>query len=242
MMPPPDSNKKHLSAKQIQFIKTWIDQGAKFAPHWAYVKPARPTVPNAGGDWARNAIDRFIAVDLKRHSFEPAPEAGRVVLIRRLYFDLIGLPPKIEDVDAFVNDKSPDAYAKLIEKLLSSKHFGERMAMYWLDLVRYADTGGYHRDNHRDIDAVSRLRHQRLQQNKPYDQFTIEQLAGDLLPNPTIEQKIASGYNRLLQTTEEGGAQPKEYTAKYAGRSRPQRLGGLARLDDGLLRVPQSQV
>ena len=215
-MPPPDSNKKPLTAHQIQLIKNWIDQGAKFAPHWAYVKPVPPQPPMAGGDWARNAIDQFVAVEHRRRGFQPAPEADRVTLIRRLYFDLIGLPPKIEDVDAFVQDKSPDAYEKLIEKLLGSKHFGERMAMYWLDLVRYADTGGYHSDNHRDVTPYRDYVINAFNSNKRFDQFTIEQLAGDLLPNPTTEQKIASGYNRLLQTTEEGGAQPKEYAAKYA--------------------------
>ncbi len=139
-----------------------------------------------------------------------------MTLLRRLNFDLIGLPPTPEEVQAFVNDKSANAYEKVVDRVLGSPHFGERMAVYWLDLVRYADTGGYHSDNHRDIALYRDWVIAAFNRNKHFDQFTIEQLAGDLLPNPTAEQKIASGYNRLLQTTEEGGAQAKEYTAKYA--------------------------
>ncbi len=211
MMPPPVSKKPRLSPEQIQLVKRWIDQGAKFDQHWAYVKPLRPSVASD-----RNPIDSFVLEELKNHRFAPGQPADRVTLIRRLYFDLIGLPPKPEDVDAFVNDRSPQAYEKLVDKLLGSKHFGERIAVYWLDLVRYADTAGYHSDNHRDVSSYRDYVIEAFNSNKRFDQFTIEQLAGDLLANPTNEQKIASGYNRLLQTTEEGGAQPKEYSAKYA--------------------------
>jgi len=217
MMPPPDSKKARLSASQIDVLRRWIDQGAKFDVHWAYVKPARPAQPpikNKG--WVRNPIDVFVATGQEAHGFAPAPEADRVTLARRLSFDLTGLPPTPEEVDAFVNDKSPESYEKLVDRLLASKHFGERMAMYWLDAVRYADTAGYHSDNHRDVWLYRDYVIDAFNANKRFDQFTVEQLAGDLLPNPTTEQRIASGYNRLLQTTEEGGAQPKEYTAKYA--------------------------
>jgi hypothetical protein len=216
VMPPPQSKKPRLTPEQIQLIQRWIDQGAKFDQHWAYAAIAKLDVPNAGGNWARNEIDDFIAREQKKHGLSPAPEADRRTLARRLYFDLIGLPPKPEEVDAFVNDASPGAYEKLVEQLLGSKHFGERMAVYWLDLVRYADTGGYHSDNHRDVTLYRDYVINAFNENKRFDQFTVEQLAGDLLPNAILEQKIASGYNRLLQTTEEGGAQPKEYTAKYA--------------------------
>src|SRR5262249_16884830 len=147
---------------------------------------------------------------------QPSTEADRRTLLRRLAFDLTGLPPTPEQIDAFQADAAPDAYDKLVDELLSSYHFGERMAMYWLDLVRYADTGGYHSDNHRDVAPYRDYVIQAFNSNKRFDQFTVEQLAGDLLPGATVEQKIASGYNRMLQTTEEGGAQPKEYTAKYA--------------------------
>lgn len=215
-MPPPESKKLPLTKEQVELVKRWIDQGAKYDTHWAYVKPVKSEVPRAANaNWIRNSIDRYVAFELARRGFQPAPEADRVALIRRLSFDLIGLPPTPAEVDAFVNDQSKDAYEKLVKRLLDSKHFGERMAQYWLDLVRYADTGGYHSDNHRDVTLYRDYVINAFNNNMPFDRFTIEQLAGDLLPNATLEQKIASGYNRLLMTTEEGGAQPKEYTAKY---------------------------
>src|SRR5207248_1936352 len=137
---------------------------------------------------------------------QPSREADQRTLLRRLAFDLTGLPPTPEQVDAFQADSAPEAYDKLVDELLSSHHYGERLAMYWLDLVRYADTGGYHSDNHRDVWLFRDYVIAAFNANKPFDQFTIEQLAGDLLPNATIPQKIASGYNRLLMTTEEGGS------------------------------------
>jgi hypothetical protein len=217
IMPPPSAKKGALTAEQIALLKRWIEQGAKFDIHWAYVKPVRsmpPAVKNTS--WPHNPIDQFIAARHDKLGYQPSPEADRVTLLRRLNFDLIGLPPSPEEVEAFVHDKSGNAYEKVVDRLLGSPHFGERMAVYWLDLVRYADTGGYHSDNHRDIALYRDWVITAFNQNKRFDRFTIEQLAGDLLPNPTAEQKIASGYNRLLQTTEEGGAQAKEYTAKYA--------------------------
>ncbi len=217
VMPPPHSKKDRLSATQIAILRRWIDEGAKFDLHWSYVKPTRPALPTVRNhNWVGNAVDAFIAAGQEAHGLTPAPEADRITLIRRLSFDLIGLPPTPAEVDAFVNDRSPEAYEKLVDRLLASEHFGERMAMTWLDAVRYADTGGYHSDNHRDVWLFRDYVIKAFNTNKRFDQFTIEQLAGDLLPNPTDEQRIASGYNRLLQTTEEGGAQPKEYTAKYA--------------------------
>jgi mono/diheme cytochrome c family protein len=217
VMPPPNSKKERLSAAQIDVLRRWIDQGAKFDLHWSYVKPTRPALPAVKNTaWVRNAVDAFVAAGQEAHGFAPAPEADRITLIRRLSFDLIGLPPTPAEVEAFVNDRSPDAYEKVVERLLGSEHYGERMAMVWLDAVRYADTGGYHSDNHRDVWLFRDYAINAFNANKRFDQFTAEQLAGDLLPNPTTEQRIASGYNRLLQTTEEGGAQPKEYTAKYA--------------------------
>ncbi len=217
VMPPPSSKKGALMTEQIALLKRWIEQGAKFDIHWAYVKPVRPTPPAVKNtSWPCNPIDRFIAARHDKLEYQPSPETDRVTLLRRLNFDLIGLPPSPEEVEAFVNDKSDNAYEKVVDRLLGSPHFGERMAVYWLDLVRYADTGGYHSDNHRDIALYRDWVIAAFNQNKRFDRFTIEQLAGDLLPKPTAEQKIASGYNRLLQTTEEGGAQAKEYTAKYA--------------------------
>jgi len=217
VMPPTTAHTGALSPQQIDILRRWVAEGAKFDVHWAYVKPVRPAVPEVKNKaWVKNPIDAFIAAGHEKQGFQPAPEADRVTLIRRLSFDLTGLPPAPEDVDAFVKDQSPDAYEKLVDRLLASPHYGERMAAYWLDMVRYADTAGYHSDNHRDVWLYRDYVIDAFNADKPFDRFTVEQLAGDLLPNATIEQRIASGYNRLLQTTEEGGAQPKEYTAKYA--------------------------
>jgi hypothetical protein len=217
VMPPPKAKKEPLTKAQIELLRRWIDQGAKFDIHWAYVKPARAPLPEVKDKkWPRNAIDRFIAAEQDKRGYRPAAEADRITLIRRLSFDLTGLPPTPAQVTAFVNDKSPEAYEKVVGRLLASPQYGERMAMYWLDLVRFADTGGYHSDNHRDITLYRDYVIKAFNENKRFDQFTIEQLAGDLLPKATTENKIASGYNRLLMTTEEGGAQAKEYLAKYA--------------------------
>ena len=216
MMPPPESGKS-LTARDKAVLTKWVEQGAEYKGHWSYLKPARPQVPEAGRPgFVRNPIDKFVLAKLKEHNLAPSPEADRVTLIRRLSFDLTGLPPSPQDVKAFVEDKSPDAYEKLVDRLLASPAYGERMAVYWLDLVRYADSIGYHSDNPQNVwpyrDYVIRA----FNSNKPFDQFTVEQIAGDLIENATTEQKVASAYNRLLQTTEEGGAQPKEYVAKYA--------------------------
>jgi hypothetical protein len=213
-MPPADSGKK-LTDQQIELIRTWIAEGAAWQEHWAYLKPARPTVPSTEPQ-AVNPIDDFVRSRLVVQGLSPATEADRVTLIRRLSFDLVGLPPTVEQVDSFINDSSPQAYEKLVDSLLASPHFGERMAMYWLDVVRFADTNGYHGDNHRDIALYRDYVIDAFNRNKPFDRFTIEQLAGDLLPDISRETKIASGYNHLLMTTREGGAQAKEYTAKYA--------------------------
>jgi hypothetical protein len=215
-MPPADSG-KHLTARDVAVLKKWIEQGARWQGHWAFIKPVRPTLPEAmEPEFSRNEIDRFVLSRLRAAGLKPSPEADRVTLIRRLSFDLTGLPPTIEQVDQFVADTSHDAYEKLVDRLLESPHYGERMTLYWLDLVRFADTAGYHSDNPRDITPYRDYVIQAFNQNMPFDRFTVEQLAGDLLPSPTTWQKVASGYNRLLQTTEEGGAQAKEYTAKYS--------------------------
>ena len=214
---PPAKFVKSLSPREIDTLKLWIEQGAKWQEHWSQIAPRRPTLPKtSNAAWARNAIDHFVLARLDEEKLKPAAEADRRTLIRRLAFDLTGLPPAPEEVEAFVNDQSPAAYEKLVDKLLKSKHFGERMAIYWLDVVRFADTAGYHSDNHRDISPYRDYVIKSFNTNKPFDRFTIEQLAGDLLPNATIDQRIGSGYNRLLQTTEEGGAQAKEYLAKYS--------------------------
>jgi hypothetical protein len=217
IMPPPHKSGKKLSDAQKELIRLWIEQGAQWEGHWSFIKPVQPPVPSVDGNgFVRNEIDRFILAHLDQRGVKPSPEADRVTLIRRLSFDLTGLPPTPQEVDAFVNDQSPGAYDALVSRLMASPHFGERMAVYWLDLVRYADTIGYHSDNPREVHPYRDYVIRSFNENKPFDQFTIENLAGDLLPEPTVEQKIASGYNRLLLTTGEGGAQAKEYIVKYA--------------------------
>lgn len=215
-MPKPEMGRA-LNSQEIDLLKQWIDQGAEYEPHWAYVAPrkkAMPAVRNAA--WARNPVDVLILAELEKNGLSPSPEADRRTLIRRLSYDLLGLPPSPETVDAFLKDSSPQAYERLVDRLLASPHYGERMAVYWLDLVRYADTVGYHGDQNIDVwpyrDYVIRA----FNDNLPFDQFTREQLAGDLLPNSTQRQKVASAYNRLNMVTREGGAQAKEYLAKYA--------------------------
>jgi len=215
-MPPPESKKK-LTPVQIEMIHAWIQQGARWQGHWFFVRPQRAEPPAMNSDaWPRNAIDRFILARLKREGLQPSPAADKPTLIRRLHFDLTGLPPAPDDVDAFVADESTNAYEQAVDRLLDSKHFGERMAVHWLDLVRYADTVGYHGDQEMNISPYRDYVIRAFNDNQPFDQFTIEQLAGDLLPDPTMWQKVASGFNRLNMTTEEGGAQPGEYLAKYA--------------------------
>ncbi len=214
---PPASTGKKVTPEQIELIKRWIEQGAEFKGHWAYIAPTLSPIPTVDQpDFVRNDIDRFVLAELKEKGLAPSTAADRRTLIRRLFFDLLGLPPMPQDVEAFVADKSPEAYEKLIDHLLDSPFYGERMAMFWLDLVRYADTNGFHGDNHEDRDMYRDYVIAAFNNNKPFNQFTIEQLAGDLLPNATTEQRIASGYNRLLMTTREGGAQAKEYMAKYS--------------------------
>ena len=213
-MPPAKSNKS-LSAKQVASIKQWIEEGAEYKGHWAYIAPVRAAEPAVNVN-IKHPIDKFILAKLKEQNLKPANEADKITLCRRVYFDLLGLPPTPAQVDQFAHDPSPDAYEKLVDTLLANPHFGERMALFWLDQVRYADTIGYHSDNPMNVSPYRDWVIAAFNQNMPFDQFTIEQIAGDLLPNSTVPQKVATAYNRLLQTTEEGGAQPREYIAKYA--------------------------
>ena len=215
-MPPLEAKKPRLTKKEIDTLRRWIDAGAKYEPHWAYTAPVRsepPAVKQA--DWARNEIDRFILDRLEADGISPSPEADRATLVRRLYFDLTGLPPTVAQIDEFLNDPAPDAYEHLVDRLLASESYGERMASWWFDLVRFASTVGYHGDQNHRITPYRDYVIKSFNETLPFDQFTIEQLAGDLLPNPTMWQRVASGYNRLLQTTHEGGAQDGEYRAKH---------------------------
>jgi mono/diheme cytochrome c family protein len=212
---PPAKSGKALTAAEIDVLKAWVASGGKYAAAWAYVPPKRHEPPATKHPTA-NRIDQFVFARLEKEGLTPSPEADRRTLARRLFFDLTGLPPTPAEVDAFFADKSPDAYEKLVDKFLASEHFGERMAMYWLDLVRYADTVGYHGDQDHHASPYRDYVIDAFNLNLPFDQFTREQLAGDLLPKPTTDQLIATCYNRLLQTSHEGGVQAKEYLAMYA--------------------------
>ena len=208
LMPPPDSHKK-LTARQREILKKWIAQGAEYQEHWAYEKPVKAAVP-AG----QNGVDVLVKKRLAEIGLKPSAEAERRTLIRRLHADLLGLPPKPEEVAQFVADQSPDAYAKLVERVLASPHFGERMAIGWLDVVRFADTIGYHSDNPRNVWPYRDWVIKSFNDNKPFDRFTIEQIAGDLMPDASQESRVGSAFNRLLLSTEEGGAQAKDYEVR----------------------------
>lgn len=215
LMPPASSGHK-LTEAQINLLKRWIDEGAQWNEHWAFVAPQRPALPAVkNAAWPRNAIDNFILARLEKEGLKPAVEADRATLLRRVSLDLTGLPPTPAEVDAFLNDKAPDAYEKAVDRLLAAPHYGEKMALQWLDLARYADTHGYHIDSHRDMWPWRDLLIKSFNQNQRFDQFTIEQLAGDLLPNATLDQKIASGFNRNHMINFEGGAVPEEYQNEY---------------------------
>ncbi|MFN3167422.1 MAG: DUF1553 domain-containing protein [Phycisphaeraceae bacterium] len=210
-MPPPDSNLT-LTASEIELLRRWIDQGAEYQGHWAYQTPVKPALPDiTHEDWARNAVDVFIAARMEEAGLSPSQEADRETLIRRLSLDLIGLPPTPEQIDAFVNDASPDAYEKLVDRLLASPHFGERLAIVWLDAARYGDTNGFHHDNIRTAWPWRQWVIEAFNSNMPYDQFVVEQLAGDLLPNATQSQVLASGFCRMHNINDEGGALDEEY-------------------------------
>ncbi len=212
--------KPALLAEQIALIRTWINEGA-IAPakeepektvHWAFVAPTRPELPKVSlADWPRNPIDAFILARLEEKKIKPAPEADKVTLLRRVSLDLIGLPPTPAEVAAFVADKSPDAYERVVTRLLASPHYGERWARPWLDVARYADSSGYSLDNARQIWKYRDWVVAAMNRDMPYDQFVIEQLGGDLLPNPTVDQKVATGFNRNTQINQEGGIDPEQF-------------------------------
>jgi mono/diheme cytochrome c family protein len=209
-----------LPEATVAILRAWIDQGAPMpgamaaAPveeHWAYVKPSRPELPAvANAAWARNEIDRFVLARLEQEKLAPSAEAAKSTLLRRVTLDLTGLPPTPEELDAYIGDTSAGAYEKAVDRLLASPHYGERWARPWLDLARYADTNGYEKDNRRAIWKYRDWVIGALNRDMPFDQFTIEQIAGDMLPEATVEQKIASGFHRNAMTNEEGGVDPDE--------------------------------
>ncbi len=215
-MPPAESGKR-LTPDQIALLKGWIEQGAEYQKHWAFEPPKRPSPPAVRkADWPRNEVDHFILGTLELRQLDPSPEAKKETLIRRLTLDLTGLPPTPEETDAFLADTQPGAYERLVDRLLASPRYGEHMARYWLDVARYGDTHGLHLDNERSIWPYRDWVVGAFNRNLPFDQFTIEQLAGDLLPNPTRDQLIASGFNRCNVTTSEGGAIDEEFQVRYA--------------------------
>jgi hypothetical protein len=211
VMPPP-KNSAPLTPKQVATLRAWIEQGAEYAVHWAYLKPVRSEPPAVKEiTWPINEIDRFVLNKLEQDGLHPSPAADRYALIRRLSIDLTGLPPTMQEADDFAHDASPDAYEKLVDRLLAKPAYGERWAQVWLDLARYADSQGFANDPDRTIWRWRDWLIQSFNQNKPFDQFTIEMLAGDLLPNATQNQLIATGFHRNTLTNTEGGTQPEEF-------------------------------
>src|SRR5689334_19101780 len=215
-MPPAYMGREKLTDREIELIRRWIEQGAKWQPFWSFIPPKRPPVPTVSGSaWIRNPIDNFVLSRLEREGLQPSPEADKRTLIRRVTLDLTGIPPTPAEIDAFLADSSTDAYEKVVDRLLASPRYAERMAFRWMEAARYGDTNGYQTDGPRDmwrwrdwvLDAFNR--------NMPYDEFTVDQLAGDLLPNATLSQKIATGFNRNHRTNGEGGIIPEEYRVEY---------------------------
>jgi len=215
IMPPPESHKT-VTKQEKAILKKWIEQGAKYEAHWAFIPVKNAEVPKPKGSWGKSQIDKFVLGKLEEAGLSPGKEANKETLIRRLTFDITGLPPTLGEIDAFLNDKSPNAYEKLVDRLLKSPRYGEHMARYWLDAARYGDTHGLHLDNYRSMWPYRDWVINAFNTNMPFDQFTTEQLAGDLLPNRTVENQVASGFNRCNVTTSEGGSIAEEYYVRYA--------------------------
>ena len=216
IMPTPESGKS-LNDEEVKILTQWVKEGGEYSQPWAYTKPVWNPVKNKGDPWVHNWIDSILLDHWSEIGMSPSPDSNKVTLIRRLSFDLTGLPPKPAMIKKYLSATNPKAvYLDIVQELLDSDHYGERMSMYWLDLVRFADTVGYHGDQDHNISPYRDYIMEAFNQNMPFDQFTREQLAGDLLDSPSIDQKVATGYNRLLQTSHEGGVQPREYLAIYA--------------------------
>ncbi|MBL8848494.1 MAG: PSD1 domain-containing protein [Planctomycetaceae bacterium] len=214
-MPPAELNKP-LTDREKEILEQWIAEGAQFQQHWSFQPVVRPSVPEVQhGDWPKNDIDRFVLARLEAEGLTPSDEASRETLIRRVTLDLTGLPPTLVEIEAFLADSSDNAYETVVDRLLANPHYGERMALDWLDAARYADTHGYHIDSGRDMTRWREWVIDAFNNNLPFDQFTVEQIAGDLLPNATVDQKIASGFNRNHMINYEGGAIPEEYHVAY---------------------------
>jgi hypothetical protein len=215
-MPPAYMGREKLTGREIDLLTRWVEQGAQWQKHWSFIPPKRRALPDVkNAAWPRNGLDHFVLERLEREGLQPSPEAERAALIRRVTLDVTGLPPTIAEIDAFAKDRSSNAYEKVVDRLLRSPRYGERMSIRWLDAARYADTNGYQTDADRDmwrwrdwvIDAFNK--------NMPFDQFALEQIAGDLLPSPTLEQRIATGFNRNHRGNGEGGIVAEEYAVEY---------------------------
>jgi hypothetical protein len=214
-MPPVDSGRT-LTEREKKLLVEWIKEGANWEKHWAFVSPVKAQLPKVkNGSWPVNAIDHFVLEQLERKGLGPSPEADRATVLRRLSLDLTGLPPTPKEIDDFLNDKSPNAYEKVVDRLLASPRYGERMAFRWLDAARYADTNGYQLDGERQMWRWRDWVIEAFNRNMPFDQFTIEQLAGDLLPDPTLNQQIATAFNRNHRGNSEDGLVPEEYAVEY---------------------------
>lgn len=214
-MPPPDS-KASLTTAQIETLRRWIDAGAVWQPHWSLLAPRRPALsPNQSSDWVRNPIDVFVIARLRGAGRQPAKEADKSTLIRRVTLDLTGLPPTPAEVDTFIADSSPDAFERVVDRLLASPRYGEQMALVWMEAARFADTSGYQNDGPRQMWRWRDWVIEAFNNNMPFDQFTIEQLAGDMLPEATLEQRLATGFNRNHRGNAEGGIIPEEYAVEY---------------------------
>ena len=215
---PPKSSHEELKPGEIELLKQWIGRGAPFESHWAFEKPDRKKLPNidaAHKSWIKNPIDKYVLRKLLNSGLKPNSEATRERLLRRVTYDLTGLPPTIKEIDDFLNDKSPDAYEKVVDRLMASRAFGERMALGWMDAARYGDTSVFHADGRRDMWAWRDWVVNAYNDNMPFDQFTVKQLAGDLIPNATWKDQVASAFNRNHGTTDEGGVIPEEYRVEY---------------------------
>ncbi len=220
-MPPAGSDSPPLTPEEVEKIRRWIEQGAEWKEHWAFVTPARPALPplpegaRRWESWVRNEIDHFILAELLRRGLTPNGPALRETLLRRVTYDLTGLPPTLAEIDAFLADESPDAYEAVVDRLLASPRYGEHMARQWLDAARYGDTHGLHLDNVRSLWPYRDWLIRAYNENRPFDQMTVEQLAGDLLDNPTRDQRVATGFCRCNVTTSEGGSIPEEFHVRY---------------------------
>ncbi|MDA7926372.1 DUF1549 domain-containing protein, partial [Mariniblastus sp.] len=210
LMPPPEFG-NGLNKSQIETLKKWIAAGAKYDRHWAFVPPSSTVAPETHSKFAANKIDEFVLEKLLETKLTPNVEAGPYALIRRLYLDLIGLPPTIEQVNQFVHSKDPEAYQKVVNQLLNSPRFGEKWAQPWLDLARYSDTNGYEKDRPRAIWPYRDWVIKAFNDDMPFDKFTVDQIAGDMLPNPQPDQLVATGFHRNTMLNEEGGIDPLEF-------------------------------